>query len=485
MDTRQALGIPADIRLSDDISGPVTFGLNNPVILFPPSFLNLDEGSQRAIVIHELIHVKRRDWIYSISEEVIRAAFWFHPAIWWLLGQIQLTREQVVDRAAIEFTSSREQYLEALLAVAKTRFRPDLALAPLFLKKRHLAQRVAAIVTEVSMSKRRIISSVATVFALALLTARVSVWVFPLESYAQETLSGQGSGVRVITQGHKLLHGSRIEYPAAARAKQIEGTVVLELNLDGKGQVSDGRVLSGPDELRNAALSSALQWHFENESARPTTIQVSMIFKDSGTSLADSKRTRLPESLPSGPLRNFEYVNVSETVHSALQSRLAKYQGETLTRDSLEQLTGAMRDVDEHLAISIRTNPSDNSATAFIYLGQMAPGSEPAVPFDPPATPGVKRIRIGGNVQSSKIINKVTPTYPTSAKQERIQGTVRFNTLIGQDGAIKVLALVNGHPLLVESAKTAVEQWQYQPTLLNGEPVEVITVIDVNYTLLP
>jgi TonB family protein len=477
MDTRQALGIPAEIRLSEDISGPVTFGLNNPVILFPPSFLNLDEGSQHAIVIHELIHVKRRDWIFSISEEVIRAAFWFHPAIWWLLGQIQLTREQVVDRAAIEFTSSREQYLEALLAVAKTRFRPDLALAPLFLKKRHLAQRVAAIVTEVSMSKRRIISSLATVFALALLTARVSVWIFPLESFAQESLPGQGSGVSVDTQGHKLLHGSRIEYPAAARRKQIEGTVVLELSLDGKGEVSDARVLSGPDELRNAALSSVLQWHFESESARPATIQVSVSFKDSATSVAESSKTRLPELPSSGPLKKIEYVNVPESVRSSLESRLAKYQGETLTRDSLQQLTSAMRDVDEHLGISFRTDPSDNSATAFIYLG------EPAVPFDPPATPGVKRVRIGGNVQSSKIINKVTPLYPPLAKQARIQGTVRFNTLIGQDGDIKVLALVGGHPILVDSAKTAVAQWKYQPTLLNGEPVEVITVIDVNYTL--
>jgi hypothetical protein len=200
-------------------------------------------------------------------------------------------------------------------------------------------------------------------------------------------------------------------------------------------------------------------------------------FKDSATSVAESSKTRLPELPSSGPLKKIEYVNVPESVRSSLESRLAKYQGETLTRDSLQQLTSAMRDVDEHLGISFRTDPSDNSATAFIYLG------EPAVPFDPPATPGVKRVRIGGNVQSSKIINKVTPLYPPLAKQARIQGTVRFNTLIGQDGDIKVLALVGGHPILVDSAKTAVAQWKYQPTLLNGEPVEVITVIDVNYTL--
>ncbi|HBY59718.1 MAG TPA: energy transducer TonB, partial [Solibacterales bacterium] len=62
-------------------------------------------------------------------------------------------------------------------------------------------------------------------------------------------------------------------------------------------------------------------------------------------------------------------------------------------------------------------------------------------------------------------------------------GTVRFNAIIGRDGTIQNLTVVSGHPLLVPSALEAVKQWVYQPTLLNGEPVEVITQIDVNFTL--
>jgi protein TonB len=60
---------------------------------------------------------------------------------------------------------------------------------------------------------------------------------------------------------------------------------------------------------------------------------------------------------------------------------------------------------------------------------------------------------------------------------------VRFNAVIGKDGSIQNLTLVSGHPLLVPSATEAVRQWKYQPTLLNGEPVEVVTQIDVNFTL--
>jgi protein TonB len=94
-----------------------------------------------------------------------------------------------------------------------------------------------------------------------------------------------------------------------------------------------------------------------------------------------------------------------------------------------------------------------------------------------------KQIRVGGNVQSAKLINQPKPSYPPLARQARIQGVVRFNAVIGRDGTIQNLTLVSGHPLLVPSATEAVRQWRYQPTLLNGEPVEVVTQIDVNFTL--
>jgi protein TonB len=115
-----------------------------------------------------------------------------------------------------------------------------------------------------------------------------------------------------------------------------------------------------------------------------------------------------------------------------------------------------------------------------------------AVPSAAPPPPPIKevpkaatpqRIRVGGNVIQANLTKKITPTYPPLAKQARIQGTVRFTAIIGKDGSIQNLQLISGHPLLVESARQAVTQWQYKPTLLNGEPVEVVTTIDVNFTL--
>ena len=106
-----------------------------------------------------------------------------------------------------------------------------------------------------------------------------------------------------------------------------------------------------------------------------------------------------------------------------------------------------------------------------------------AAPPPPPKPKAPKRIRLGGQVQAAKLIRKPTPVYPPLAKMARIQGSVRLEAIISRGGAIKDLKVISGHPLLVKAALDAVQRWRYQPTMLNGEPVEVITQIDVNFRL--
>jgi protein TonB len=101
----------------------------------------------------------------------------------------------------------------------------------------------------------------------------------------------------------------------------------------------------------------------------------------------------------------------------------------------------------------------------------------------PPPKPTVTRTRVGGAVQAAKLVNRVQPVYPPLARQTRISGTVKLHAIIGKTGAVEQLQVVSGHPLLVQSALDAVRQWRYQPTLLNGEPVEVDTEIDVIFSL--
>jgi protein TonB len=98
--------------------------------------------------------------------------------------------------------------------------------------------------------------------------------------------------------------------------------------------------------------------------------------------------------------------------------------------------------------------------------------SLPAAPF-----------RITSGVQSAKLVFGPRPAYPPLARATRTQGTVKIQAIIGRDGAIENLRVLSGPPLLIAAAVEAVRQWRYQPTLLNGDPVEVLTDIDVNFTI--
>jgi protein TonB len=97
------------------------------------------------------------------------------------------------------------------------------------------------------------------------------------------------------------------------------------------------------------------------------------------------------------------------------------------------------------------------------------------------ATP--QRVRVSAGVTSGLLIRKVPPTYPPLARQARIQGTVLLQAQISKTGDIENLQLISGHPMLAPAAIEAVKQWKYKPYLLNGEPVEVETQVQVNFTL--
>jgi len=103
------------------------------------------------------------------------------------------------------------------------------------------------------------------------------------------------------------------------------------------------------------------------------------------------------------------------------------------------------------------------------------------IPAPKIATP--QRVRVSSGVVSGLLIRKVPPAYPPLARQARIQGTVILQAQISKTGDIENLQLISGHPMLAPAAIEAVKQWKYRPYLLNGEPVEVDTQVQVNFTL--
>jgi TonB family protein len=101
-----------------------------------------------------------------------------------------------------------------------------------------------------------------------------------------------------------------------------------------------------------------------------------------------------------------------------------------------------------------------------------------------PPNPGPRRVRVGGSVQAAKLLDGPRPTYPPHAEQTGVQGRVLLQAVIRTDGTIGGLSVLSSRDTeLTASAMEAVRQWRYQPTLLNGQPVEVITTISVSYSL--
>jgi TonB family protein len=456
-DLERRIGIHADVHVSSDTPGPVTFGFLRPMILIPEACLQ-DES----IACHELLHVRRRDWLFTVMEECVLALFWFHPAMWWLVAQIQLAREEAVDREAVVILNSRERYLESLLALATAKVGMDLVPASPFLRRRHLQKRVASLLKEVSMSRLRLNCSLATFIAALALAGWLGVRSFPLQAAPQD--KPDANGVSVDSNGLTLLHRVPVTYPQEARNKRIEGDVIVELTLGGTGVVSDAHVLSGPDELRKATLESVLQWHYANEAQLPTKTQATIKFRLPQTPAASA--SPMPALDGASTVKQI-FVGAPKELRQKLEGRIPLHEGDQITQTSLNDLTAAVREVDEHLSVAVQPTTDKSLANIIISLDAAPP----------------QRIRVGGNVQQANLIQKVQPIYPPQAKQDHVQGKVRFTVLIGKDGHIQNLTLVSGEPVLADAAKDAVSQWVYKPTLLNGQPVEVLTQVDVNFTL--
>ena len=513
LDPPATWGVEADLRLSPDVASPVTFGVIDPVVLLPANFRELDEATREAILCHEILHVRRKDWLVTIAEEVVRSLFWFHPAIWWLLGEIGLAREQTVDREVIDLTRSREEYVDALLAIAGATPQLDLAPAPLFLRRRHLKHRVVSIMKEVRMSKARSLSALGASLLFLAATCWLVTLSFPLSAAPQMVVDGPGVTVDVGNSG--VMHRTGIAYPPNARGARLEGTVLVEATLDNTGNVVDARIISGPTEFRRPVLQSVLQWHFANDTGANTR-QIRITFTNPGPqadgTAATAPSARVAKQMTGAPtagvsggvvggvfggvaggvaparpgfagrtLKQINIVGLTEEAKSRFAGRLPVHVGDVLSDDSYQRVAAAVRDYDEHLTVGMSLSRDDNSASMTIS----APGAfmSNIQPDAPPPANGVRRITIGGNVQSAKLVSQAKPAYPPLAKQARISGVVKFSVIIAADGSMKNISVVSGHPLLIPAALDAVRQWVYQPTLLNGEPVEVATQIDVNFTL--
>jgi TonB family protein len=469
-DMQWRTGVRVSLLLSDEIDSPVTFGLHTPKIILPLSFKNLSEPCQKAVLCHELLHVRRYDWIRIIVEEIICSIFWFHPAIWWLRSRIHLSREQAVDHEVVQLTGSRQPYLDSLLEFAQAQGRPRAVPAPLFLKERQLVQRVALLLKEVSMSRSRLAISMIGVCILLVCTLRLAAAWFPL------------AGEPVTIPEQKAISEVKPSLPQAPL----------------------------PVPQRSTRLEAAVQPAIASEPAPVQTVRVEADAALSAFPVPVPEQSAEKVSPPKGePIRVGGNVQETKLIH-----KVAPIYPEQAKRKGIQGTVNLTVTIDEEgLVNEIKSNPENNPileeaavnavkewkySPTFLNGKPVSVVATVSVTFRLSDTPSASQspnapsegtvwksdpIVVGSNVPESKLIRRVEPIYPALALKARVQGKVVLRITVNEQGFVTDAQVVSGHPLLNEAAIDAVRQWQYSPTLLNGAPVPVIATVTLIFNL--
>jgi TonB family protein len=478
-------GVDADFRVSSRVVRPVTFGLRRPVVLVPPSFLSFAADQQTAVAAHELLHVARRDWLRTLGDELILSVFWFHPALWWLVEQIHLSVEQVVDSAVVQLVGARKPYLEALLKLAAAGPTPMLQPASAFLKHGHLAQRVALLVREASMSRLRLVASFAVALVVLLGGGWYVVQAFPLTAVV-EAVAAPLPSAPISVAAPLATPPPPPPAPAKQKADQATGqqtkpTVPPSAQTATPGAVPLPKVPPPPPPPPPPGEKSAnyvpplpfdpVAWekNVQSVTARmaaapsdPTlpytlgTLYWERIYRDTGLTRGqkDVYLRSGYEALDSALATKPEYVDALVYKNLLLRSQ-ASLETDPAKVQSLIAQADALRDQ----ALKLRQ-------------AQMQWAAVPS-----------NAVRVGGTIKPPSRLKDVKPVYPASAQSARVQGVVIIEGVIGPDGKIQAARVIRSIPLLDQAALDAFNQWEFAPTMLNGEAVPVVLTATVNFTL--
>jgi TonB family protein len=499
---QQRLGTRADLRAVAGLPQPVTFGLRRPVVLLPESLEASAESIRRAAVTHELVHVQRRDWLFVIVEEALRAIFWFHPAIWWITARIRLTREEFTDHLAVLASGSRRSYMEALLAFADAgRVGP----APAFISRAHLFHRIVLLSKESAMSSRRIVVSGMMLAALLATGGWYASEAFPVMAggslatpgmAAPAPQQGTASAVAVnpITPENPIprrLFATPIPYPLDLAGTGFEAALSVRVVLNASGLVESANAgaravaptgnrqpaiteQQAMERFAAAAVDAVSRWQYDPPARAPIAFYLAVEFKSGAQ--ATVSQSEQPLGVHAGP-GGARMATPAEL--AALQTRAASARESQLQREAAAVRGGGAGAAPQ--APGTRGGGGRGAAAS-------GGGSQPAAPGTRQETtltvrPDGAPIRVGGNVRPPNQLRKVAPVYPEEARAAGVEGVVILETAIDEQGRVSSVRVLRSIPLLDQAAVDAVRQWEYLPTLLNGVPVPVIMTTTVEFKL--
>lgn len=380
---------PVPILRSSQVPGPLVAGILRSVIVLPEDSSTWEPARRRAVLAHELAHIRRRDPAILLASQITTIVYWFHPLCWLAAARLRMESERACDDEALRIGLRPSGYAEQLLDLARL-FNPQPAIP--MATTSHLESRVKSILDPFvnrSLAVRR------TWLCAALITAAV---VAPL------------TVLRLEAQGNN-------------------GAIV--------GQVSDP---TGAVIARAQVIVSNLQ----------------------GTN---------KEVVKANAIGNFEFDNMPPGNYSVE----TQVPGFAPFRMDFALTAGATARIPVRLTVG-----HVGEQITVVAAGSPKPQTFAAVA---PAGPGP--IRVGGNVQSANLLQQVRPLYPAALQAAGVEGTVLLEAVISKTGEPITLTPQNTavDPAFVSAAMDAVRQWRYQPAMLNGQPIEIITTITVDFKL--
>jgi TonB family protein len=434
----------------------MVLGYFRPLILLPVGLLaGLSCAQVESILLHELAHIRRHDYLINALQGFVEGLFFYHPAVWWISRVMRTEREHCCDDVAVAISGRAYEYALALAALEESRI---------------IGRSASVAATGGSLVKRihRLLypktnGAWAPFLAAAVLvvTCAATLAAWPLKPVHGDSSMLQSESERELGTKYSKWLNEDVGYII----DDAERTAFLRLSTD---QERDKFVVQFW-ERRNPTPGASNKFKEEH-------------------------------------YRRLAYTN---------QHFAAGLPGWKTDRGHIYIVYGPPDEIESHP----RGNGSieiwlyhhiedigDNATLTFVDgTGQgdfrLAPGTPflPGTPFmkeqiEPKRSPASSQgentsaeapqpVRLPPDVMSGLIRKKVAPQYPETARNANIEGSVVLDVTIGKDGDVENLQIVSGHPQLVPAAIEAVKEWKYKPYLLNGEAVVVETEVTVNFTL--
>lgn len=513
------IGMSARYVLQSGNRGPWTFGTFRPTIALPAAFDGLASEFQRAILCHELLHVKRRDIAVALGEELATAILWFHPWVWLLRSRIRAAREQVVDARVVEILGNRDEYVRCLVSISGHDLAPHFSQAGAgMLRARELRARVDAIFQEGHMSSRHFTAATCALLMAVGATTYVAGEAVPMRS--------QAAANPPIPQPRSLTQQRVMTSPV-----RLDPATTEPLNL----KFSNARLRDVLAMIGQATSVVFTGYEASFDEGRPITIDATIDTTSPLESLLD--RLLVPHGLRytvTGP--RTVVIARSPSAQAPQAQAAVERERRQINKVYPEYPPDALdRGIQGRVVVDITVNAAGDVTTAAVASGPRElhasafkaalalkyttgssttamkiafhytlSGSSWGVSIDNALTSSgtttsvARRIerqdavanpdptgayRISGNLQPPKKLKDVPPVYPAAAQEARVQGVVIMEARIDEQGNVTDVRTVRSIPLLDQAAIDAVKQWQYTPTLMNGVAVPVIITVTVNFSL--